>query len=221
MSLAKTLLMPPLSRPRVIMFDLDGTLVDTMFAFADLAAEIMHAYHGQEPDAARARYLQTCGLPFRQQLELIHPEHARNQPASDEFEDRKRAICETAPMDADTRSGLAALRAQDIKLVLSSNTGQEFVDEFVTREGFAFDLALGFGSGMAKGVPHVDRTMRALAVGRAEILFVGDSLKDGDLARDAGVRFVGRLGTFDVTAFERHLPGVVTIRNVAELPGLF
>jgi phosphoglycolate phosphatase-like HAD superfamily hydrolase len=63
--------------------------------------------------------------------------------------------------------------------------------------------------------------MRALAVRRADILFVGDSLKDGDLARDAGVHFVGRLGTFDASAFERFFPGVVTIRNVVELPGLF
>ena len=29
--------------PRVIMFDLDGTLVDTMAGFADLAGEIMDA----------------------------------------------------------------------------------------------------------------------------------------------------------------------------------
>jgi phosphoglycolate phosphatase-like HAD superfamily hydrolase len=124
-------------------------------------------------------------------------------------------------MDEDTRSGLAALRAQGIKLVLSSNTGQKLVDEFVAREGFAFDLALGFGGGMAKGGPHVDRTVRALAAPRAEILFVGDSLKDGDLARDAGVHFVGRLGTFDASAFEHYFPGVLTIHHVAELPGLF
>lgn len=212
-----------LQQPRVIMFDLDGTLIDTMFAFADLAAEVMHHHHGDNRLTARAEYLATSGIPFRQQLEVIHPEHPGNDDASDEFERRKRAVCDSTPLDARTRAALHALRTRGIRLVLSSNTAQHFVDEFVARERFPFDLAFGFCAkrGLAKGEPHVQRTTAALAVGRKDILFVGDSLKDGELARTTGVGFVGRVGTFAAHQFADRFAGVNTVNCISELPALF
>ena len=204
------------------MFDLDGTLVDTMFGFADLAAEVMVEHHGAGFELARARYLETSGVPFAAQLEIIHPGHGANRAASDEFEERKRAICETTPMSAATRAALRGLRELGLKLVLSSNTGQSFVDDFVSREGFDFDLALGFdaSAGLAKGQPHVDRTVAALGLTTDDIWFVGDSLADSDLAHGAGLRFVGREGTFRASAFADQRPGTPTIAAIGELVGM-
>ncbi len=205
------------------MFDLDGTLIDTMFAFADLAAEVMQQHFGDTFNDARARYLATSGIPFRQQLEVIHPGDANNDDASDEFERRKRDICDTTPLETRTRTALLELRARGIKLVLSSNTAQHFVDEFVTRERVQFDLALGFDASreLAKGEPHVQRTARALGVERDDILFVGDSLKDGELAATTGVGFVGRIGTFNADQFAARFTGINTVRCISELTALF
>ena len=61
----------------------------------------------------------------------------------------------------------------------------------------------------------------ALGVARSELLFVGDSLKDGELAAAARVDFVGRLGTFGAEDFLRHHPRARTIADVGELPSLF
>lgn len=208
--------------PRVVMFDLDGTLVDTMGGFADIAAEVMAARHRVEWGWARGKYLETSGLPFCKQLEVVFPGHAGNQAASDEFEERKLAVCEATAMDARTIEGLAALRGLGLKLVVSSNTGQTVVDAFVEREGFRFDLALGFdpAQGLGKGRPHVERALAVFGVAREELLFVGDSLKDADLADDCGVPFIGRLGTFGESDFRRRDPSAVCVSHVAELPAL-
>ena len=205
------------------MFDLDGTLIDTMFAFADLAAAIMADQFGDDIAWARAQYLSTSGIPFRQQLELIHPDDARNDDVSDEFERRKRSVCDSTPLDGRTRAALHALRTRGIRLVLSSNTAQHFVDEFVARERFPFDLAFGFCAerGLAKGEAHVQRTTAALGVDREDILFVGDSLKDGELAQHTGVGFVGRVGTFAADQFAARFSGVNTVTCISELPALF
>ena len=204
------------------MFDLDGTLVDTMGAFADLAAEVMATRHGYDRARARSRYLETSGIPFHQQLEVILPGDARNAAASAEFEERKRAVCDATMMDAETLAGLAGLRALGFKLIVSSNTGQEFVDDFARREPFAFDLALGFDAarGLAKGAPHVEHTCSLFGLERSELLFCGDSLKDAELAEGCGVAFVGRLGTFTLADFRARDPEAVAVANVVELPAL-
>ena len=209
-------------RFRALMFDLDGTLVDTMSAFADLAADVMATRHGLDLAAARARYLQTSGIPFHQQLEVIVPGDARNADASAEFEQRKRAVCDATMMDGDTLKGLAALRELGFKLIVSSNTGQEFVDDFARREPFTFDLALGFdgAKNLAKGKPHVDQVCKVLALGTSDILFCGDSLKDAELAEACGVAFVGRLGTFTLSDFRARDAKAIAVGNVVELPAL-
>ncbi|MEO7096334.1 MAG: HAD family hydrolase, partial [Polyangiales bacterium] len=147
---------PPLSSGiRAVMFDLDGTLIDTMGGFADLAAEVMAKRLGLDLALARRRYMETSGIPFRQQLEVIAPEGAHNQASSDEFEERKRAVCDATSMDAETIRGLEQLRAIGLKLIVSSNGAQHFVDDFARRETLQFDLVLGFDASreLAKGAP--------------------------------------------------------------------
>lgn len=201
------------------MFDLDGTLVDTMPAFADLAAEVMSVRHRFDRAWARRRYIETSGIPFCKQLEVIAPGHAANAAASDEFERRKLALCEATPMDGATVAALEQLRALGLKLVVSSNTGQSVVDDFAARESFRFDLALGFepALGLAKGRPHVERALAVFAVTRDQLLFVGDSLKDADLAAESGVAFIARLGTFREEDFRRRDPAAVFVADLADL----
>ncbi len=211
--------MPPL---RAVMFDLDGTLIDTMGGFADLAAEVMEKRLGHVRTDARRRYMETSGIPFRQQLEVIAPGHAANQATSDEFEQRKRAVCDATSMDAITIRGLEQLRALGLKLVVSSNGAQHFVDDFARRETFKFDLALGFDAsrGLAKGRPHVEHTCQALGLAVPELLFCGDSLKDGELADQCGIPFVGRTGTFTHADFLHRDPAGSAVDSIVELADL-
>lgn len=205
-----------------VLFDLDGTLIDTMGAFADVAARVMARWHGADVATARARYLETSGIPFRQQLEVIYPGHAANQHASDLFEHDKRGCADRAVMDDRTIAGLRRLRAAGLGLIVSSNGAQHFVDDFARRADFAFDLVLGHdaATGLAKGRPHVERACARLGVGPERLLFCGDSIKDGELAHACGVAFVGRLGTFSSAAFRAWDPSAVVVDDVYALADL-
>lgn len=210
-----------LATPRAVLFDLDGTLIDTMPAFADVAAAVMHAHHGIDPVTGRAAYLDTSGIPFFKQLELIAPGDARNAAAAAEFERKKiEATSEVVP-SAETLAGLAALRARGCRIAVCSNNFQDQVDKFVVQCPGIVDLALGFGEGMAKGEPHFDRACEVFGLTRDQLLFVGDSLTDGKLALAAGVRFVARLGTFDAAAFRAVAPESAAITEIPELLELF
>lgn len=204
---------------KAIMFDLDGTLVDTMPAFADLAAEVMATHFGDDRVEARRLYLKTSGIPFIHQLGVIHPDDSRNRSASDEFEHRKQEICARTPMDPETVEALWRIRNRGLKLIVSSNTGQSFVDDFIKREQFPFDLALGFDPdvGLSKGKPHVDHALKVLGLAPEQLLFVGDSLKDGEIAASSGIRFVGRLGTFAEVQFRECFPDGEVIRRIDDL----
>lgn len=206
--------------PRLAMFDLDGTLIDTMGHFADLAASLIQEHYGVEWAVARKRYLQTSGIPFRQQLEVIFPQDERNEPVAATYERDKTGICLRAEFPADVATALRELQSRGIPVVISSNSAQHFVDELAERAPVDFDLALGFGEGLAKGEPHVEHVMAAFDVQPQEILFCGDSLKDGELAARCGQRFVGVVGTFDADAFRSRFEGVHVLESIAQLPEL-
>jgi phosphoglycolate phosphatase-like HAD superfamily hydrolase len=211
----------PLPLPRVLLCDLDGTLVDSMPILADLATEVMERMYGTPRMLARELYLATCGLPFIKQLEEIYPGDARNPVASDLFEGRKPARCGAIRMPAETRRALERMRARGVRIAVSSNNGIENVEAFVRSAEFTFDLVLGFGGGLAKGRPHLDRTSAVFGIGRKEMLFVGDSLHDGEIAEKEGVPFVGIAGTFSADRFTLRFPHVPVIKRFATLPDLF
>jgi phosphoglycolate phosphatase-like HAD superfamily hydrolase len=210
-----------LALPKVLLCDLDGTLIDTMPILADLATEVMVGMYGVPRTLAREFYLATCGLPFIAQLEDIFPGDARNQAASDLFESGKPARCNSARMPADTRVALIELRRRGVRIAVSSNNGRENVEAFASTADFAFDLVMGYGNGLSKGRPHVQMVERVFGVGCGEMLFVGDSLHDGEIAHVEGLPFVGVAGTFSKESFLLRFPGQPVVHRFAELLGLF
>jgi len=211
----------PLPLPRALLCDLDGTLIDSMPTLADLATEVMESRYETPRVLARELYLATCGLPFVKQLEQIYPGDPRNAEASDAFEAAKPARCGAIRMPADTRRTLERLRGMGVRIAVSSNNGTDNVEAFARTAGFEFDLALGFGGGMAKGKPHLDATSRAFGVDWQEMLFVGDSLHDGEIAEREGVPFVGVATTFSPERFMLRFPHIPVIRRFSALADLF
>ena len=189
---------------------------------ADLAAEVIESIHGLPRPLARDMYLQTSGIPFVRQLELICPGDARNAAASARFEGEKPARCAAARMPGDTRRALLELRARGTRIVVSSNNGVANVSAFASVTDFPFDLVLGYdGNGLAKGRPHIACASAVFGVGRVEMVLVGDSLHDGEIAEREQIRFVGVTGTFSRERFALRFPGLPVVDRLAELPHLF
>jgi phosphoglycolate phosphatase-like HAD superfamily hydrolase len=207
--------------PKVLLCDLDGTLIDTMPTLADLAAEVMSESYQMPRSLAREMYVATCGLPFFQQLEAICPQDPRNADVSARFEAAKPALCRSARMPADTRRALITLQGRGVRIVVSSNNGKENVDAFADASGFAFDLVLGFGDGLAKGDPHVARAEETFRVRREEMMFIGDSLHDGEIAAASDIPFVGLAGTFSKERFALKFPHLPVVQRFSELVDLF
>ena len=210
-----------LAMPKVLLCDLDGTLIDSMPTLADLATEVIEERYGTPRILARELYLATCGLPFEKQLEEIFPDDARNADASVAFESRKPARCGAIRMSSETRRALQAMRDLGVRIAVSSNNGVENVSAFAREAGFKFDLVLGYGGGLAKGRTHLDATSREFGASRQEMLFIGDSLHDGEIAEREGIPFVGIATTFSPDRFALRFPSVPVIRRFSALPQLF
>lgn len=186
----------------LFVFDLDGTLIDTMGGFADIAGRLIRDHYGWAFELARKRYLETSGAPFFQQLETLFPAESRNQAVAEAFEQRKVQHFIKARPSEQAVSTLQRLRDLEVRTAISSNNFDDLVKEFVRRENVPVDLALGYRSGFAKGAEHFAHLRDYFGVSGEQMVFVGDSLTDATRARESGIRFVARLGTFTAADFE-------------------
>jgi phosphoglycolate phosphatase-like HAD superfamily hydrolase/phosphatidylglycerophosphate synthase len=202
---------------KMVVFDFDGTLVNSMEAFADIAADVMPKYYPITAREARVSYLRTSGIPFFQQLETLFPNDPANEKAAAEFEETKKLSYFEKPVFEDAAGTLEALRRNNIKVAVSSNNFQDLVDQYVARKGIEFDAVLGYREGFAKGEDHFRHIEEKYGISRREIAFVGDSLKDGERAASSGVAFIGKEGIFSKSDFRRHFPDATVVSSLEEL----
>lgn len=186
---------------KLIIFDLDGTLIDTMGAFADLAGELIATRYGWPFERARKRYLETSGIPFFRQLEVLFPGDGRNDSTAERFEDRKIGAFMHERVPDRAVAAIRQLKAHDIHTAISSNNFHSLVNAFARMDDLPVDLALGYRPGFGKGAPHFHHMRDHFGVTAAEMLFIGDSLTDAALAIENDVRFVAKIGTFSEEDF--------------------
>ena len=204
-------------KPKVCIFDFDGTLVNSMDHLMAIAGRTLEKTHGLTRSRAEHLYRLTSGLPFRQQVAKLFPDDPRNKAAVQQFEDEKKQGYSGHPFFDDAGETVRYLRDKGIRVVVSSSNQQEIIDGFVARGPITFDLVLGYRDRFTKGKCHFDYIQKTLGISTAGMLFVGDSLYDAGRALAENIKFVAKSGLTSRADFQTRYPTVPVIDRLSEL----
>ncbi len=203
---------------RLLVFDLDGTLIDTMGDYADKAAALIFEHYGLKIAEARRRYFETSGLPFEWQLEQMFPKEPCNTEVAEIFESWKDGHLANVTLSSETEQLLRGWRNTGFRAAISSNNLEPYVQRLAT--GWPVDVALGYRAqdGFGKGEPHFQKLEERFDFSRQQMLFIGDSPNDARIAAQCKVPFLALLtGEFAEADFSQYSPGVKCIARLSDL----
>jgi phosphoglycolate phosphatase-like HAD superfamily hydrolase len=174
---------------KLLAFDLDGTLVDTMGDYGDKAAALMQQHYGTDFSKARHDYFRTSGLPFHQQLKILYPHEPSTPQVAQAFEDWKDGYLMGIALPEHVAMLFDKWRTAGVKIAISSNNGEAYVRRMA--QDWPVDAALGYreADGFAKGEAHFAALEAQFSLARTDILFTGDSPNDARIALRCGVDF--------------------------------
>ena len=203
---------------RYIIFDFDGTLIDSMPFLEKNAVTLLSNNYSFSKEEAREKYRATTGLPFVQQIEIITPKNKLNSSIVKEFEQMKLdLIYEQRPFN-DALDVLTTLKDQKYLLGISSGTIETIITTYLEKVNFGLvNDIMGFKPGFEKGKDHFNHILNKYSLQQSQVLFIGDSLMDARRAKDNNIRFIGRTGMFQKEHFETVIPGCIAIQELIQL----
>ena len=186
---------------RAAIFDLDGTLLDTLGDLADSGNELLAAY-GKPPHTVQ-EYRYFVGNGWRKLMERILPDASPEQ--IDEALVRYKTIYDkcltgkTKPYDGIPET-LSALREKGVRLAVCTNkhiSAAEVLLQTYFPAGL-FDAVEGDCSGVPRkpDPAHVNILLQKLSVSPEETVYLGDSGVDMQTATHANVLPIGVLWGF-------------------------
>lgn len=184
-----------------IVFDLDGTLVDSLADIGESCNEMLRA-HGF-PTHGLDAYRYFVGNGSRKLIERALPADCAldADAALDEYKliYARNLLTRTRPYDG-VLDVLAELKRRGLKMAVCSNKHQSAVDAVVAAlfPRDTFDVVLGNREGVApKPDPAiVNAALAAMNAAPADTLYLGDSGVDMETSRRAGTIPVGALWGF-------------------------
>jgi phosphoglycolate phosphatase-like HAD superfamily hydrolase len=178
----------------VVVFDLDGTVLDDLGRISEVAADVMASAFGTPAPEARLHYLATTGMPFEAQLAQLYPTApaALRAATARTFHQRKvaEAYAKAKPFP-EVPKLMKRLGSDGWTLAISTGAETEMADLLLEREGlrFWFEDVLGSSDGTKR--EHMAEYRRRFP--GVPMFLVGDSRFDMEAAGSvAGVTAVGR-----------------------------
>lgn len=192
---------PPTPTPverGVVLFDLDGTILDDLPSISEVAADVLFKEFGTPVDEGRIHYLATTGMPFEAQLSQLYPEvpPTMRVAAARTFHQRKvtEAYAKAKPFP-EMPKVLKRLSVDRWTLAITTGAETEMADLILEREGlrYWFEDVLGSAEGTKR--EHIAEYRRRYP--GARIFLVGDSRFDMEAAASVvGVTSIGRASSF-------------------------
>jgi phosphoglycolate phosphatase len=185
---------------RAVLFDLDGTLVDSVPDLAT-AVDAMLAELDREP-AGEARVRQWVGNGAQRLVKRALTGAMDTEPAPDVFEQAfprfldhyARHLTDRSQLYGGAREALAALRGEGLALGLVTNKPERYIAPLLGALGIAQDFAVVVGGDtLAQKKPHpapLLHAARQLGAAPAATAMVGDSRNDVLAARGANMRVI-------------------------------
>ena len=187
-----------LSQPiRAVLFDLDGTLIDTLPDLHAAACAMLNDLGRPPLPLESIRAYVGRGIPNlikRVLANSLHVAEDPNPPPPEAVASYRRHYAHengrNAKVYPGVLEGLASLRAQGVPLGVVTNKADTFIQPLLEQTGLSgyFEVLIG-GDRLPKVKPDPMPLVWAcgrLGVSPAETLFVGDSINDALAARAAG-----------------------------------
>ncbi|PWT95730.1 MAG: hypothetical protein C5B53_10995 [Candidatus Melainabacteria bacterium] len=181
---------------KLAIFDFDGTLVDSAPGIIHVMKQVADEYRLSQEILEEWQHL--VGVPLERQMEVIFPNH------DDEFRKvvtkRYRSIydkqaVEICPPFPGLWTTLDGLRASGVRASIVSSKRKHLVDLVINHHGLAnyFSLVIG-AQEVENHKPHpeaVHINLKHHSLKTEEVVVIGDSIYDLDMARNAGVVSIG------------------------------
>jgi phosphoglycolate phosphatase-like HAD superfamily hydrolase len=186
---------PPKTVERgVVVFDLDGTILDDLGLISTVAEDVLEKAFGTPAAEGRVHYLATTGMPFEAQLSQLYPEAPPELRASTARTFHQRKVTEAyakAKPFPEIPKLLKRIDQERWTMAISTGSETEMAELILEREGlrYWFDEVLGSADGTKR--EHLAEYARRYP--DVPIFLVGDSRFDMEAAQSVpGVRAIGR-----------------------------
>jgi phosphoglycolate phosphatase len=192
----------------LLIFDLDGTLLDSMQLHATVFAQILYEQYGVAEEISRQTYYRMSGNPLGHQFEhvLQMQDIGELHKVDENVEDFYSRIRQFDPiLFPDVLPALQRLWEADYTLVVCSGNAPDIVERRLAQTGIKMYFRLWMGTdlalGLSKGEAHFRILCERLSLSQEEFqrnsMSVGDAQHDIQVAKNAGILSVGRVNSFN------------------------
>jgi phosphoglycolate phosphatase len=190
--------MAPAPRLRLVVFDCDGTLVDSQHAIVSCMASAYASEGLTPPEAADVK--RVIGLPLLECMARLSPRHPTDghirltEAYKEAFFALRQRPDHHEPLYDGALAILDRLEAEGILLGIATGKARRGLLAVLERHGLTDRFVTLQTGDMGPGKPHPAMLERAIAetgVAATDAVMVGDTSFDMLMARSAGVRGVG------------------------------
>jgi len=172
---------------KLIIFDFDGTLADTMPVFLQVFDQAADKYGFKRMD--RSRQQQLRDLDARQMM-AVHQVPLWKVPAIATFmrSSIARSAGEISLFDG-IEAALRTLKDRGVVLTIVSSNSRANVERILGPDILALFSQLECGASLFGKLPKIRKVLAATGIAREQTMLIGDEIRDARVSAEAGIDF--------------------------------